>query len=136
MSYSISLQYMIVDKDSLQVKPISDELLKHELGEYGGEWENGVITWSRENVLHAIELRSTKPEGNFNTLENGFADNVRLINKILTQWNAVLLSTAAHPLMNPLTETKLWSRDNHEEMGFFDGWGTVADQLAQYVKTI
>ena len=28
------------------------------------------------------------------------------------------------------------TRNNHEEMGFFDGWGTVADQLADYVKTI
>jgi uncharacterized protein YndB with AHSA1/START domain len=28
------------------------------------------------------------------------------------------------------------TRKNHEEMGFFDGWGTVADQLAGYVKTI
>ncbi|HEY5823519.1 MAG TPA: glutamate-cysteine ligase family protein, partial [Cyclobacteriaceae bacterium] len=114
MSYSVSLQYMIVDKDSLQVKPISDELLKHELGTYGSESENGIITWSRENVLHAIELRSTKAESNFNTLENGFADNVRLINKILTQWNAMLLPTASHPMMNPVTETRLWSHDNHE----------------------
>ena len=114
MSYSISLQYMIVDKDSLQVKSVSDELLKHELGEYGSESENGMITWSKENVLHAIELRSTKTESNFNTLENGFVDNVRLINKILTQWNAVLLPTACHPLMNPVTETKLWPHDNQE----------------------
>lgn len=28
------------------------------------------------------------------------------------------------------------TRDNHEEMGFFDGWGTVADELAEDVKTI
>jgi len=119
MSYSVSLQYMIIDKDSLQVKPISDELLKHELGTYGNESENGIITWSRENVLHAIELRSTKAESNFNTLENGFADNIRLINKILTQWNAVLLPTAAHPLMNPEKETKLWSHNNHEALDVF-----------------
>lgn len=28
------------------------------------------------------------------------------------------------------------TRNSHEEMGFYDGWGTVADQLAGYVKTI
>jgi len=28
------------------------------------------------------------------------------------------------------------TRKNHEEMGFFNGWGTVADQFAKYVKTI
>jgi len=27
-------------------------------------------------------------------------------------------------------------RDRHEQMGFHDGWGTVADQLADYAKTI
>ncbi|MER9441786.1 SRPBCC family protein [Mesorhizobium sp. M0340] len=26
--------------------------------------------------------------------------------------------------------------NSHAEMGFYDGWGTVADQLAGYVKTI
>jgi uncharacterized protein YndB with AHSA1/START domain len=25
-------------------------------------------------------------------------------------------------------------RDNHEKMGFYDGWGTVADQLARLVE--
>ncbi|UGX84982.1 SRPBCC family protein [Phyllobacterium meliloti] len=27
-------------------------------------------------------------------------------------------------------------RQKHEEMGFYDGWGTVLDQLVEYVKTI
>ena len=28
------------------------------------------------------------------------------------------------------------TRDRHEEMGFYDGWGTVTDQLAALVKTL
>lgn len=28
------------------------------------------------------------------------------------------------------------TRQKHEEMGFYDGWGTVLDQLVEYVKTI
>ena len=27
-------------------------------------------------------------------------------------------------------------RERHEQMGFQDGWGTVADQLAEYARTI
>ena len=27
-------------------------------------------------------------------------------------------------------------RDRHEQMGFHDGWGTVADQLGEYANTI
>ena len=28
------------------------------------------------------------------------------------------------------------TQKQHEEMGFFDGWGTVLDQMVAYVKTI
>ncbi len=112
--FGIELEYMIVDKDTLAVKPITDELLKHQLGEYGSDFENGIVTWSNELVLHVVELKSTKPELNFNALENGFAENVRLINAILDKHHAMLMPSAAHPLMNPLKETKLWPHDSNE----------------------
>jgi gamma-glutamyl:cysteine ligase YbdK (ATP-grasp superfamily) len=112
--YGIELEYMIVDKETLTVKPVTDELLKHELGIFGGDFENGIVTWSNELVLHVIELKSTRPENNFNALENGFADNIRRINAILDKWHAMLLPTAAHPFMDPLRETKLWPHDSNE----------------------
>jgi uncharacterized protein YndB with AHSA1/START domain len=28
------------------------------------------------------------------------------------------------------------TRKRHEDMGFFDGWGTVLDQMVEYVKTM
>ena len=28
------------------------------------------------------------------------------------------------------------SRTQHEEMGFYDGWGTVLDQMVAYIKTL
>ncbi|MGC4023550.1 MAG: glutamate-cysteine ligase family protein [Cyclobacteriaceae bacterium] len=119
-AFGIELEYMIVDKETLSVKSITDELLKHELGEYGSDFENGIVTWSNELVVHVIEMKSTKPELNFSALENGFADNVKKINAILSQWNAMLLPTAAHPLMNPLTETKLWPHDSNEVYALYD----------------
>jgi gamma-glutamyl:cysteine ligase YbdK (ATP-grasp superfamily) len=108
------LEYMIVDRKTLNIKPIADELLKHALGHIGSDFENDLITWSNELVLHVIELKSTKPESNFNTLSSAFSDNVAEINKVLEQWDAMLLPTAAHPWMNPLTETKLWPHDSNE----------------------
>jgi carboxylate-amine ligase len=119
-AFGIELEYMVVDKDTLAIKPITDELLKHELGEYGSDFENGIVTWSNELVLHVIELKSTRPEFNFNALENAFADNVTKINSILGQWNAMLMPTAAHPLMNPETETKLWPHDSNEVYEIYD----------------
>ena len=117
---SVSLEYMLVDKTTLAVKPIVDEVLKHELGNYGSDFENGMVTWSNELVLHVIELKSTHPENNFNALENAFADDVRRVNGILEKWNAMLMPTAAHPLMNPITDTKLWPHDNNEVYQLYD----------------
>jgi len=119
-AFGIELEYMLVDKDTLAIAPITDELLKHELGIYGSDYENDIITWSNELVLHVIELKSTKPEVNFNALENAFADNITKINSILDKWNAMLMPTAAHPLMNPDTETKLWPHDNNEVYAIYD----------------
>src|SRR5688572_7465346 len=95
--FGVELEYMIVDRDTLAVKPIADEVLKHELGSYGSDFENGIVTWSNELVLHVIELKSTKPELDFKSLEVGFIENIKRINSILAQWNAMLLPTAAHP---------------------------------------
>jgi gamma-glutamyl:cysteine ligase YbdK (ATP-grasp superfamily) len=119
-AYGIELEYMLVDKDTLAVKPITDELLKHELGSYGSDFENGIVTWSNELVLHVVELKSTKPEQNFSALENAFADNIKKINAILENWSAVLMPTAAHPLMRSGIETKLWPHDSNEVYVIYD----------------
>ncbi len=113
-AYGVELEYMIVDRKTLSIRPIADELLKAELGEVGSDFENGMVTWSNELVMHVIELKSTHPESNFSALENAFADNVKRINSILERWDAMLLPTAAHPWMDPMTETRLWPHDNNE----------------------
>lgn len=112
--YGIELEYMLVDCDTLQIKPVTDELLKHELGHYASDFENGIVTWSNELVLHVVELKSTRPENNLNGLEHAFAENVERINAILKGWNTMLMPTAAHPFMNPLAETRLWPHENNE----------------------
>ena len=118
--YGVELEYMIVDRDTLDVKPITDELLKHELGEYGSDFENGIVTWSNELVLHVIELKSTKPESDFEALQLSLQDNVRLINTILYEHHAMLLPTAAHPFMDPAKETRLWPHDNNEVYSIYN----------------
>jgi gamma-glutamyl:cysteine ligase YbdK (ATP-grasp superfamily) len=112
--YGIELEYMLVDRDTLKVKPVTDELIKHETGAYQSDFENGMVTWSNELVLHVVELKSTRPENNFNGLENAFAENVKRINAILASSNAMLMPTAAHPFMDPLVETKIWPHENNE----------------------
>jgi len=124
-AYGVELEYMIVDRKTLNIRPIADELLKYELGEYGSDFENGMVTWSNELVLHVIELKSTKPESNFPSLESAFADDVRRINAILEKWDAMLLPTAAHPWMDPMTETKLWPHS--DDNAVYDTYNRVFD---------
>jgi gamma-glutamyl:cysteine ligase YbdK (ATP-grasp superfamily) len=112
--YGIELEYMLVDCDTLAVKPITDNLIKHEIGQYASDFENGIVTWSNELVLHVVEIKSSKPENNLNALEHGFAENVKRINAILAGWNTMLMPAAAHPFMDPLMETKLWPHENNE----------------------
>ncbi|MBL0740295.1 carboxylate-amine ligase [Chryseolinea lacunae] len=112
--YGVELEYMLVDRTTLQVKPITDDLLKHVLGHYGSDVDKGMVTWSNELVMHVVELKSTKPESDFVALDKEFAKNVTDINTILASWNAMLLPSAAHPFMNPMTETKLWPHENNE----------------------
>lgn len=112
--YGIELEYMLVDRDTLKVKPITDELIKHETGAYQSDFENGIVTWSNELVLHVVELKSTRPESNFNGLENAFAENIRRINSVLASSNAMLMPTAAHPFMDPMADTRIWPHENNE----------------------
>lgn len=113
-AFGVELEYMIVDQTTLQIKPIADELLKAELGTYGSDFNNGVVSWSNELALHVIELKSSEPEVNFNTLHHAFADNVKRINTVLEKWNATLMPTAAHPFMQPEKEMTLWPHDNRD----------------------
>ncbi|HEX8038104.1 MAG TPA: glutamate-cysteine ligase family protein [Chryseosolibacter sp.] len=112
--YGVELEYMLVDRDTLKVRPVTDELIKHETGAYQSDFDNGMVTWSNELVLHVVELKSTRPENNFNGLENAFAENVRRINAILAASNTILMPTAAHPFMDPMAETRIWPHENNE----------------------
>jgi carboxylate-amine ligase len=118
--YGVELEYMLVDRDTLKIRPITDELLKHELGAYGSDFENGIVTWSNELVLHVVELKSTKPESDFQTLEKQFVENVKRINTILLNWNAMLMPSAAHPFMDPLSDTKIWPHENNEVYAIYN----------------
>lgn len=118
--YGVELEYMLVDRDTLRIQPITDELLKQQLGHYGGDYENGMVTWSNELVLHVVELKSTRPESNFTALENEFVSNISQINGLLSPWNAMLMPTAAHPFMNPLEETKIWPHENNEVYAIYN----------------
>ena len=111
--FGVELEYMVVDKDSLKVKPIVDEVIKEVAGEYVSDYEDEEIAWSNEIVLHVIELKTNGPSNSLVDLDKKFHQHVKKINKILEKYNSELLPSGAHPFYDPNTETKLWTHENN-----------------------
>lgn len=129
----IELEYMITDIDTLAVRPISDRVFFETTGRYDTDFTNGLIEWSNELSLHVIELKSTQPMVDINSLAEEFTSNVKEINNILKSYNAMLLPTAMHPFMDPRVETMLWPHEYSEIYRLYNevfncsthGWGNL-----------
>jgi gamma-glutamyl:cysteine ligase YbdK (ATP-grasp superfamily) len=110
--FGIELEYMIVDRCSLAVLPISDKVLEEAGGELTGEVEMGALAWSNELVLHVIELKTNGPAPKLAGLADFFAADVRRINDLLEPLGGRLMPGAMHPWMDPGREMRLWPHDN------------------------
>lgn len=113
-SSGVELEYMIVDRDSLAVRPFSDIILTQPDGSVCAEYENGPIAWSNELCMHVIELKTNGPVTALLPQIPLFEENIRAINARLAHHHAMLLPTAAHPFMDPLRETRLWRHEYNE----------------------
>jgi len=113
-AYGVEMEYMIVDRDTLNVSPIADKVMFDEVGEYTDEVERGPIAWSNELAMQVIELKTNGPASDLNLLPVAFNVDVQHINSILYDYNAMLLPTGTHPWMNPHTEAKLWPYGNKD----------------------
>jgi hypothetical protein len=122
--FGIELEYMIVDADTLDVRPITDELFRSVAGEYVSDVERGPITWSNELASHVVELKTTTPAPSLNGLAELFQQEVREINRLLEPFGARLLGTAMHPWMDPHREMRLWP---HENSAIYDAFNRVFD---------
>ena len=109
--FGIELEYMIVDKDTLDVSPITDKVLQTINGEFTNEVNVGDIAWSNELALHVIELKTAEPAYSIVDLDRKFHESLQKINGILTTHNACLMGGPMHPLMDPVKEIRLWPHD-------------------------
>ncbi len=117
---------MIVDSETLDVKPISDHLLREVSGSgfYVNEVERGRLAWSNELALHLIELKTNGPARNIADLHNTFQQQVRQINDLLKSHKARLMPSAMHPWMDPDREMKLWP---HEYNPIYEAYNRIFD---------
>ncbi len=118
--YGVELEYMIVDAESLDVRPIADQLLAAEAGQIVSDVELGPVAWSNELVLHVIELKTNGPAKSLVGLAAQFQESVTRINAHLAPLGARLMPSAMHPWMNPATETRLWPHDYNAVYEAFD----------------
>ncbi|MCC7380735.1 MAG: glutamate--cysteine ligase [Deltaproteobacteria bacterium] len=118
--YGIELEYMIVRADTLDVLPVSDQILAHAAGEIVSEVELGATAWSNELVLHVLELKTNGPAPALEPLPALFQADVARINAFLAGIGGSggsdgiggrLLPTAMHPWFDPEEETRLWPHD-------------------------
>lgn len=113
--YGIELEYMIVDRETLSVRPIADRLLGK-----GGETPRGHYAWSNEVALHQIELKNAQPDAALAPLAAGLHAEVAAVNAALAPLNACLMPSAMHPWMDPATETRLWPHRHAEIYRTYD----------------
>ncbi|MGV3589897.1 MAG: carboxylate-amine ligase [Adhaeribacter sp.] len=120
--YGVELEYMIVDAETLAVKPITDKVIYDQVGAYVSDVEFAQIAWSNELVLHVIELKTNGPAENLTNLPALFQEQVNNINKLLKPYNARLLPSGMHPFMNPHTDTHLWP---HEYNAVYEAYNRI-----------
>jgi gamma-glutamyl:cysteine ligase YbdK (ATP-grasp superfamily) len=116
----IELEYMIVDAESLSVRPIADELLKSVGGGYDLQVDLGPIAWSNELALHVIEMKCNGPVPTLSGLAGQFQAHVERMRELLRPLSGRLLPTAMHPWMEPDRELRLWPHENDVIYQTFD----------------
>lgn len=118
--YGVELEYMIVDAETLDVRPIADDVLRAQAGELTSEVDVGAFSWSNELVLHVIELKTNGPASTLTGLAAGFQQQVALVQRWLDGMGARLMPTAMHPWFEPARETRLWPHDYNVVYATFD----------------
>ena len=120
----VELEYMIVDRETLSVMPVADELLRAVADEYIDEVEQGPLRWSNEMALHVVELKTNGPVSALSGLGAVFSDHVGRINALLRTQGAVLMPTGMHPLMDPSRESRFWP---HQNRAVYDAYHRIFD---------
>lgn len=122
--YGVEMEYMIVNRGTLELMPVSDKLLELTAGTIVNEHPRGPFAWSNELVLHVIEIKSDGPVENLTGLGREFQLEIQEVNQKLESLNAKLMPGAMHPWMDPFTEMKIWP---HENNPIYDAYNRIFD---------
>ncbi len=130
----IEMEYMLVDRETLDVRPVADQLLAELAGRAAvSDFTSGPITWSNELALHVIELKTTEPAAKIRSLPSQFEQAIGDLRPALDRLGVRLLPGGMHPWMDPRNETRLWPHENRLIYEAYDkifdcrthGWANV-----------
>ena len=111
----LEIEYMLVDKEHLNVQPKSDLLLR---ARAGGNLTNqvalGDVALSNELVMHVIELKNNGPKPLSRDIVIQFQKAIDNLQPLLDEHQLQLLPGGAHPWMNPAKETHRWPHGNRD----------------------
>jgi len=119
-AYGVEIEAMIVDVESLSVRPVADDLMAAVSGSAESEIEWGELAWSNELTLHVLELKTNGPAPTLVGLARKFHESERDADAGLSRLGARLMPGAMHPWMDPVTETELWPHEYTEVYHTFD----------------
>ena len=119
-AFGIELEYAIVDRASLDVRPIADALLAGMAGRAASSVTRGRLGWSNELVRHVVELKNLAPDAALAPLAAAFQREVRDADARLRAQDARLMPSGMHPWMDPRAETLLWDGEGAPVYRAFD----------------
>ena len=112
-AFGVEVELMLVDRETLAVRPAVDELLRHAARSevFLTDVERDGTEWSNELVLHVVEIKTAGPAPALEPLPALFARDVAELVELADGLGAMLLPTGMHPWMDPETETRLWPHE-------------------------
>lgn len=106
-AFGIELEYAIVDRASLDVRPLAPALLARQAGRPSNDVVRGAMGWSNELTEHVVEVKNAHPAA-LAALRRRFRGEVLAMNRVLESLDACLMPAGMHPWMDPARETRLW----------------------------
>lgn len=120
----IEIEYMLVDKLTLNIQPKSDVILSQLAGHLSNEVVLDKIAVSNELVMHVLELKNNGPKPLSAPIADQFQKTLLRVQSCLDEHNLMLLPTGAHPWMRPHRETVRWP---HGNKAIYQQYDTIFD---------
>ncbi|HMQ22000.1 MAG TPA: glutamate-cysteine ligase family protein, partial [Planctomycetota bacterium] len=107
--YGIEIERMVVDAQTLAVKPVVDSILADFAQAAVGveDVEDGAIAWSNELVAHVVEAKNNGPVAALEGVAAAFAASTKKMLDVAKRHGARFMPTGMHPWMDPMREAVL-----------------------------